>query len=602
MGDEITFTIKVENTGNVTLANVTISDPKLGLTCPGITLEPGDSNEDCTGTYRIEQEDLDRGRFENTASAVSDQTPQSVEDTATVFGPRLPVDPEPKFTAEKRVDQANFSAAGEVLDYSFVVTNTGNAELTGLTIDDKLPLTTGINCPSTAIPVGESVTCTAAYTVTANDVAREFVTNTADIFTEETGEAAVAAEVTIRLSACPVQPVSLNTASLKNAGQGGTAVDVLAEIPAVNPEARGPNLPCDVDDEIVRKDMKSLSHDFLAQRMNMLAANGPRLAWRNNRIGGFGDGSNGFNVAGENGNITGDFAFSSGAVRKALSGQRVTPTADAPPEGAGSLNVWTEGNFAFYGDQREDEDVKGDFFVGYAGIDLAVYHRVNVGIMGEIDWTVEEGDDDGRVSGTGWMVGPYLSAELADGLFLDARAMRGWSSNAIRQISTEVRPGETSFSEYEGDFDTGRWLAEATLTGNHDYRSVTLTPDIRFLYIREEQNSYAVTCVCKVTGVDGQTVQLAQLSGGLRISRLIEMDATMVRPYAAGRLFWNIDNPGELTADGDYISANDLRGAVTVGFDASSDRLQFGAEAAYDGLFADGDYAIGGKLSLGYKF
>ena len=62
--------------------------------------------------------------------------------------------------------------------------------------------------------------------------------------------------------------------------------------------------------------------------------------------------------------------------------------------------------------------------------------------------------------------------------------------------------------------------------------------------------------------------------------------------------------PGQLSVqiNSEYVSTSDVRGAVTIGFDANSDNLQFGAEATYDGFFADGDYAFGGKLSLGYKF
>jgi hypothetical protein len=79
-------------------------------------------------------------------------------------------------------------------------------------------------------------------------------------------------------------------------------------------------------------------------------------------------------------------------------------------------------------------------------------------------------------------------------------------------------------------------------------------------------------------------------------------DDMLLRPYVAGRLFWNIDNPGELTIDGEYISTDDVRGAVTLGLDASSDAMQFGIEGTYDGLFGDNDYAISGRLSFGYRF
>ena len=131
---------------------------------------------------------------------------------------------------------------------------------------------------------------------------------------------------------------------------------------------------------------------------------------------------------------------------------------------------------------------------------------------------------------------------------------------------------------------------------------MTLTPDLRILFIREEQGDYTVAGVSKDVDVNGQTVQLGQLSSGLRISKLFETGDMSYRPYAAGRLLWNFDNPGELTVDGKYVSTDDVRTAVTLGMDANSDRMQFGIEGTYDGLFSGGDYSIGGKLSLGYRF
>ena len=503
----------------------------------------------------------------------------------------------PTLTVTKTASVIQFSE-GDDITFTITVTNDGNVPLTNVTLRDPM-IQPQCDLNIGDLDKGTSYDCTGIYRATAQDAALGQIENTATADSNETGPAS--GSVTVfgpEQPACPPQGTSPATLSAQRIGVSSETASVE---PGVQPQAVDPNFPCDVDDEIVRNDMKSLSHNFMAQRLNMLASNGPRLAWRNNRVGGFGDDSNGFNVAGDGGNITGDFAFSSDKVRKALSGDRVMPTADAPANEAGPVNVWIEGNFAFYEDEREDEDARGDFFVGYAGVDLAVYERVNIGIMGAIDWMREDGEDDGRVSGTGWMVGPYISAQIADGLFLDARAMRGWSNNSIRQISTEVRSDVTISSEHEGDFDTDRWLAEATLTGNYDIDSVTLTPDIRFLYLREDQQDYTVECVCKNTDVDGQTVQLAQLSSGLRLSKLIEMNDTLFRPYAAGRLFWNIDNPGELTVDGEYVSTDEFRGALTIGFDANSERMQFGAEATYDGFFVD-DYAIGGKLSLGYRF
>ena len=49
---------------------------------------------------------------------------------------------------------------------------------------------------------------------------------------------------------------------------------------------------------------------------------------------------------------------------------------------------------------------------------IEVMDRVILGVMAELDWMSED-TDDANVDGTGWMIGPYLSAEIADGVFLE---------------------------------------------------------------------------------------------------------------------------------------------------------------------------------------
>jgi hypothetical protein len=414
-------------------------------------------------------------------------------------------------------------------------------------------------------------------------------------------------------STCPGQQLaSSNAPSLRSAGPEAAPMSAMsAETFEIAPaEAPVPSECTDVPDQIVQPDMEALSYNFMAQRLNLLASNGPRLAWLSNRAGGFG-GTNGFQVTGENGDLTGNFAFSSGGISNALNGPRVMPTADAPGNDHG-INAWIEGQFAIYGDERENEDASGDFFVGYAGIDFEIFDNVNLGIMGSLDWMDEEGDEDDRVEGTGWMVGPYLSAEIGHGVFLDLRAMYGKSDNSIRQINRWDLEGTENDRavEHKGDFETERFLAEATLTGNYAFDNTVLTPDVRFLYIREDQSDYTVACVCGPTDVNGNTVELAQLSGGLRVSQLIAYDDHMIRPFISGRLSWNIGNPGEmvvlddntLAARTEVYSDDPIRGMISIGLDGSSDNLQFGFEGSYDGIFSDGDHAFGGRVSLGYRF
>jgi len=79
-------------------------------------------------------------------------------------------------TLTKSTTSTGFTTAGQTIPYKYLVTNTGNTTLTGISVSDNK---NSVSCPSSTLAVGTDETCTGTYTVTAGDVSAGSVTNTA---------------------------------------------------------------------------------------------------------------------------------------------------------------------------------------------------------------------------------------------------------------------------------------------------------------------------------------------------------------------------------------------------------------------------------------
>ena len=189
-GDEIDFEFEVTNTGNMTLTNVAVDDPMVGLViCSPTTLAPGASAV-CQphAPYVITQADADRGVVRNVATA-SGETPSGSDVDSDPDSTRTSITQRAGMTLDKRVASVTDvngngrTDVGDKIRYEFVVTNTGTVTLTGVGVDDPKLAAQGISVtcdPSTLAP-GESVVCTAdaPYVVTQADVDRGSVHNVA---------------------------------------------------------------------------------------------------------------------------------------------------------------------------------------------------------------------------------------------------------------------------------------------------------------------------------------------------------------------------------------------------------------------------------------
>ncbi|MFC5185842.1 DUF7507 domain-containing protein [Actinomadura harenae] len=181
VGQTITYTYHVTNTGNTTLNDVGVTDVHPGLsaiTCTQVTLEPGESAT-CTATYVTTQADVDAGSVKNSATAHG--TPPGA--TEPVESPPSEVVVQGKAKASIRIRKSvhpkHFWREGQHLHFRYRVTNTGNVTLTNVRVIDDLRGLSRIECPRRTLAPGESMTCEATYRIRDRDMWEKCVRNRA---------------------------------------------------------------------------------------------------------------------------------------------------------------------------------------------------------------------------------------------------------------------------------------------------------------------------------------------------------------------------------------------------------------------------------------
>ena len=208
----------------------------------------------------------------------------------------------------------------------------------------------------------------------------------------------------------------------------------------------------------------------------------------------------------------------------------------------GRVDVWVEGRYVSFDDASNATRRSGYLGVFYAGADMLVTPDLLVGVLAQYDTTDDDATALGaRTTGDGWMAGPYMTARLAENLFLDLRGAWGQSYNDIELT------GLTKDS-----FDTTRWLVSARLTGNLRHGGFRVSPTASIKYIEEDQESFT-----NALGIfiPGQSVTLGRASFGAEFGYRHERDdGIVVEPHVLIEALWDFDDAGPL--------ANTIAGTV----------------------------------------
>lgn len=185
LNESLSYTFSVTNDGNVTLSSVTISDPMIpGLSCV-ITNLPPTQTDSCTGSYSVQQGDMDSEQILNTATAVAQPAQGSqVTETAQSTANLTPGAGTKSASIVKDAASGSFTAVGEQITYTFTVTNTGTQTLTNLEVTDSLDGSYSCIIPSLA-PNIQNSDCTFTYQVQQGDLDSGSILNTGSVSSPE---------------------------------------------------------------------------------------------------------------------------------------------------------------------------------------------------------------------------------------------------------------------------------------------------------------------------------------------------------------------------------------------------------------------------------
>jgi outer membrane autotransporter protein len=260
------------------------------------------------------------------------------------------------------------------------------------------------------------------------------------------------------------------------------------------------------------------------------------------------------------------------------------------------LDIWAEGHLSFYEDGTGGLSRDGRFGIVYLGADVPLSKSVLFGALVQFDWTEEKLDDpalSGKVQGNGWMAGPYIGVKLAPSLLFDARVAWGTSQNDI--TLTDALAGTRT-----GSFDTTRWLATATLTGNYQQGPWRLSPQAGLAYGNEKNDAFTNSLGQVVSGND---VSIGRFTVGSEVGyRIVLRDGTLMEPHIGLTGIWNFHSD-DLVINGVLVTPNRTRAKLEGGVILRSPSgPSVRAAVSYDGI-GDGDLtAVTGKLWVNVPF
>lgn len=219
------------------------------------------------------------------------------------------------------------------------------------------------------------------------------------------------------------------------------------------------------------------------------------------------------------------------------------------------------------------------YTLGTLGAHATINPNLIVGGMLQLDHAK---DDTNNASGTGWMVGPYFAARLAEQpLFFEGRLLYGESSNSITPLGT-----------YTDSFSTERWLAQLKVQGEIVTERVTWSPSLALMHTTDSQRAYTDSLG---NTIPGQSIGLTQINSGIDFRMPIDVATGNLQLSGGLAAIYSATHGGNADFEGG-------RGRINMGLDWNSGNgstIRFGT--FYDGIGSKHE-SYGANLGLDIRF
>ncbi|MDQ0727169.1 hypothetical protein [Microbacterium sp. W4I20] len=211
VGDTIDYSYLVTNTGQIPFTLISVDATRGSVSgCDQAPLAAG-ASVTCTGSYVITEDDADSAAIVNRATVTG--TPangDAVTSTPSIATQDLEIPSSIGLETTARLvdlDDDGLADAGEEIEYSFLVENTGDVTLGSVVVDhDGIGV---VECSEEPLVAGDSRTCTVRYTVSQADVDAGIVRHAATATgTPANGDpAVVSAPTSTDTATTPAEPV-----------------------------------------------------------------------------------------------------------------------------------------------------------------------------------------------------------------------------------------------------------------------------------------------------------------------------------------------------------------------------------------------------------